>query len=118
MGTGPATGKSGFTLTELLISMVVVAIGVIGFGTAVGLVSKSLLIGQRDTELSMILQGQAERLKARSPQTVADGSREDGRYRLAWSVDEGSPAKVTLAVEYGRHDGGTAADTVVFYVMR
>lgn len=112
----PATRRSGFTLTELLISMVVVAIGVIGFATAIGLVSTSMRIGKRDTELSMLLQSQAERLKAQPAYTLADGSRDEGLYQLAWSVDEGSPTKVTLVADYTRHDGGSAADTVVFYV--
>lgn len=98
-------------------AVVVVALGMIGFATALGVLGKSMWVGGRDTRLSMLLQSQAERLKAQPRDALVDGAREDGIYQLAWSVDRASPAvKITLSAEYLRYGGGTAADTVVLYV--
>jgi prepilin-type N-terminal cleavage/methylation domain-containing protein len=111
-----AGGQSGFTLTELLISVVIIAIGVVGFATAVGLASTELWIGRRDTEVSLLISDQAERLKATPPDLLADGTRTEGDYQLAWVVQGGAPTRVVVAASYFRRDGGQKADTVVIYI--
>ena len=110
--------QTGFTLTELLISVVIIAIGVVGFATAVGLASTELWFGRRDTEVSMLVTDQAEQLKSLPYDSVQAGSRVEGTYQLSWIVQGNNPKRVVLEAIYGRHSGGPAADTTVFYIPR
>jgi prepilin-type N-terminal cleavage/methylation domain-containing protein len=109
--------QAGFTITELLVSVVIIAIGVVGFATAIGLVSTELWYGQRDTQVSMLVIDQAELLKSMPYDSVTSGVR-DGQYSLAWTVQGADPKKVILQARYDRHSGGQQADTIVFFVPR
>lgn len=109
--------QAGFTITELMISVVIIAVGIIGFATAVGLVSTELWYGQRDTKISMIVIDQAELLKSMPYDSVTSGSR-DGEYELAWTVQGTDPKKVILEARYDRHSSGEQADTIVFFIPR
>jgi prepilin-type N-terminal cleavage/methylation domain-containing protein len=109
-------GRSGFTVVELLISVIIIAIGVVGFATAVGLVSTELWIGNRDTEVSLLMADQAELLKSLPYDSVKSGTRVEGDYQLAWTVQNGNPKRVILAATYARHSGGSMADTIVVLI--
>jgi prepilin-type N-terminal cleavage/methylation domain-containing protein len=111
-------GQSGFTITELLISVVIIAIGVVGFATAVGLASTELWMGRRDTDVSMLMSKQAEQLKSQPYDNVVDGSRTEGQFTLTWDVQGSNPKKLVLSATVPRKDGGAMAETVVFYVTR
>ena len=111
-------GQRGFTLTELLISMVIIGIGVVGFSTAIGLVSAELWIGERDTDVSMLVADQAERLKALPYEAVSSGMRSEGDYQVAWMVEGENPKKVVLEATYRRRSGSQTADTLVIYIPR
>ena len=113
-----AGGKSGFTLTELLISVVIIAIGVVGFATAIGLASTELWRGQRDTELSLLVTDQAERIKAQPYNLVQSGTRAEGAYVLRWTVQGQDPKRVLLEGTYIHRRGYPVADTVVVYHYR
>lgn len=97
-------------------SVIVVSIGVVGYVSAVGLASKELWFGRRDSELSMLVTDQLESLKALGTAAVASGSRVEGPYRLDWQVQGNNPKTVTLIVQYDRGSGGQQQDTVVAYV--
>ena len=111
-------GESGFTITELLISVVIIAIGVVGFATAVGLASTELWMGRRDTEVSMLLTERAEKLKATPYDLVQTDSLTSGPYTLRWEVQGGNPKRVVLSATIPLRKEGTVADTVVIYVPR
>jgi prepilin-type N-terminal cleavage/methylation domain-containing protein len=110
--------QHGFTITELLISVVIIAIGVVGFSTAVGLVSTELWIGQRDTDVSMLVAHPAEALNALPYESVQSGARSEGDYQLAWVVQGSNPKKVVLEATYSRRSGSQVSDTVVIYIPR
>ncbi len=110
--------ESGFTLTELLISVVVIAVGVVGFVSAVGVAATELWIGNRDTEISLLLTDQAERLKSLPYDSVQAGTRDEGDYQLSWDVQGSDPKTVLLEAAYARHNGAPRADTVVVYIAR
>ena len=111
-------GETGFTLTELLISVIIIAIGVVGFATAVGLQSIELWIGQRDTDISMLVNDQVEKFKAMPYDSVVAGTRTDGDYQLSWIVQGANPKRVVLEVSFDGSNGERMADTVVAYIPR
>lgn len=110
--------ESGFTITELLISVVIIAIGVVGFASAVGLASTELWMGGRDTEVSMLLTEKAEKIKATHYDLVQTDSVTSGPYTLKWEVQGGNPKRVVLSATIPRKKDGVVADTIVFYVPR
>lgn len=109
-------GSAGFSLTELLISVVIVSVGVVGFASAVGLASTELWIGGRDTEVATLVADQLERLKAEGYDAVAAGQRVEGDYQLDWDVQGSDPKKVILVASYHGHHGRLLTDTVVTYI--
>lgn len=110
--------RTGFTIVELLVSVIIVSIGVVGFVSAVGLASTELWFGRRDSEISMLVADQLEQIKAMGHDAVQPGERIEGAYHLTWSVAGDNPKKVVLVVEYPRSVGGTQGDTLVTYVPR
>jgi len=110
--------QGGFSVTEILISIVIIAVGVIGLASAVGFASTELWYGDRDTHLSMLMTDQMERLKAAGHDTVSPGQRDESGYRLEWTVEGSAPKKVILSAAYNSHDGVARADTVVAYLTR
>ena len=110
--------QSGFTLTELLISVVIIAIGVVGFATAVALASTELWMGQRDTEVAMLIVDQAERIKALPFDSVQPGSRVEGNYQLAWQVQGTNPKRIVLVAVFENRRGRQLADTIVILKQR
>lgn len=111
-------GRSGFTITELLLSIIIIAVGVVGFASAVGLMATELRIGKRDTEVAALLADQAEQIKSLPYDAVAEGSRDVGEYLLEWEVQSFDPKKVVLRATFSAADGGQLADTVVLYIEK
>ncbi len=108
--------KTGFSLVELLISVIVISIGVVGFATAVGLMATELWFGRRDTEVSMLVTDQIEELKALGAANVTDGTRMQGEYQLSWTVQGANPTVVRMVATYRGGDGVQRADTITTYI--
>lgn len=111
-------GRGGFSITELLVSVIIVSVGVVGFATAVGLVSTELWYGDRDTNVAMLAADQMERLKSLPYDSLTSGDRTEGGYELEWDVQGADPKQVVLVVGYGTGFLGTRADTLVTFVRR
>lgn len=111
-------GRSGFTITELLLSVIIIAVGVVGFATAVGLIATELRIGKRDTEVALLMADQAEQIKAQPYDSVSSGSRVVGEYALDWLVQGANPKTVILEATFPGYGGSQLADTIVFYIEK
>jgi Tfp pilus assembly protein PilV len=110
--------RSGFSITEVVVSVMIVSIGVIAFATAVGLAARDIRLGQRHTEIAMLIADQLEQLKSLPPELVQNGERTQGDYRLSWTVAGSSPTKVVLVAEYPGMKNSPRADTLVAYIPR
>ena len=111
-----AKDSGGFSLVELLISVIIISIGIVGFATAVGLMATELWFGRRDTEISMAVMDKAEELKALGASNVTDDSEMVGEYQLSWTIVDNTPTKVQLVASYYAHDGSPRADTLITYI--
>lgn len=103
-------------MVELLLSVIIISVGVVGFASAVGLASLELWFGRRDTDISMLVTDQLERLKAAGHDAVTSGSREEGEIQLSWQSVGTNPKKVVLVATYPTHDGPAHADTLTTYL--
>lgn len=108
--------RAGFSIVELLLSVIIISVGVVGFASAVGLASLELWFGRRDTDISMVVTDQLERLKAAGHDAVTSGSREQGEIQLTWQSVGSNPKKVVLVATYPTNDGPSGADTVITYL--
>lgn len=106
----------GFSLVELLISVIIISIGIVGFATAVGLMATELWFGRRDTEMSMAITDKVEELKAMGAANVTASSETVGDYQLSWTIVDTSPTKVRLVTNYYANDGSPRADTLITYI--
>ncbi len=113
---GRLRNSAGFSITEVIVSTMVVSIGVIAFATAVGLASRDIKLGQRHTDIAMLVTDQLEQLKALPHDLVQSGQRTQGDYQLTWTVVGGNPKKVVLVVQYTGLDSNPRADTLVTYI--
>lgn len=111
-------GTDGFTLTEVLISVVVIVIGVLGFASSIGVVTMQMQYGERNTEVALVAADQLERLRALPYDSVTSGSRTIGDYDVDWDVSGQDPKRVLLTLSFEKRNGDTAADTLVAYVPR
>ncbi len=108
--------RAGFSIVELLLSVIIISVGVVGFASAVGLASLELWFGRRDTNISMLVTDQLEQLKAAGHDAVTSGSRNEGEIQLDWQSVGTDPKKVVLVATYQTQDGAPRADTVVTYL--
>ena len=109
-------GRAGFSLVELLISIIIISIGIVGFATAVGLMATELWFGLRDTELSMLVADQVSELKATGASNVTPGSRVEGDYQIDWTIETTEPTRMKVVATYNGHDGNQRADTIIAHI--
>lgn len=112
------SGQGGFSLTELLISVIIISVGVVGFASAVSLASTELRIGGRDTELATAVADKLEELKASPDSALVPGSETAGGFQLAWDIQGVNPRRVVLAATYASHTGETRVDTFVAHIWQ
>ena len=109
-------GKTGFSVTELLIALIMISIGMTGFTTAIGLIAAELKIGRRDTEVALLAAQQIEVLKSIGHDDVTPGSLTQGDYQFDWDVEGSNPKKVIFVATYSKSDGGLKSDTIISYI--
>ena len=120
--------EDGFTLVELIVAVVLLAVGIMGFlGTTTLLVRQTTDADLR-TERVAARQSVIERLRALDYDSVADGSTTEGRFQIQWVVQENARAKDLSVVVVGpgiRSTGGappqmvpTKSDTTLYRLPR
>jgi Tfp pilus assembly protein PilV len=121
-GSGPeprrrVAARGGFSLVEVLVSVVVLTFGVLGL-TSVGTATvRQLGTARGDLHLWAAMQTIGDSLQQSGYSTASAGSRTMDGYSLSWTVDKSTSnlARVTLA---GKLPGRVAvADTVMLFLV-
>jgi prepilin-type N-terminal cleavage/methylation domain-containing protein len=107
-------GRSGFTITETLVAVMILAIGLLGLVTTAGVVTRMIGQGQRFTQVSVLANERVEILRAQSCPATGAGSETRGAYVVSWEVTSGPgirsrSIRVSVTSPAGR---GTRVDTV------
>lgn len=95
-------GSEGFTLVEIIIAMVVLAVGVLGVAGTTAYVVRQVTLANVMTQRAVALQTAVERLQSLPYDSVGSGSDSVGRFGLTWtSTTETSTSKLVDIVTTG-----------------
>lgn len=106
----PAADRGGFTIVELVVSLVILTVGLLAFaGTTIVLIRQVTLAGLA-TERATAVQTVVERLRALPYDSIGAGSDSLGPFRVTWtSTTAGSSKEVrVITVGPGARGGGGA----------
>jgi Tfp pilus assembly protein PilV len=78
----------GFTIVETTVSVMVLAVGLLGLVSVAALASRLVSEGQRSTEIAALANERIEILRAQGCPAVAGGSEARGALALTWRVEE------------------------------
>lgn len=95
-----AAGRSGFTLVEVIVAIVVLGVGVLGVAATASLAARVLRQAEADEGAATAAAALLDSLLSRG--VPAAGERVDGPYRLRWTTtaSDTAAAEVRLTVEY------------------
>jgi type IV pilus assembly protein PilV len=124
-GTSPGTLSNGFTLVEVLVALIVFAIGVLSIATLMPLGSRSIVKSADQTRGSELISGAAERLltTSYSDSTLTAGTHTDpgnpydSKYYVRWIVEDDQPMasckRVTVTAGWPSSSSPAGASVVI-----
>ncbi len=122
-----STTRGGFTMVEVIISIVILSIGVLGLAGTTGYLVRQVTLGDVMTERAAAFQTVVDRLQSVPYDSVTTGSDSVGIFAVRWSsVPDGPQNKIVTIVTEGPGLGGGpgtasnphAVDTFEFRVLR
>lgn len=122
-----AHARAGFTMVEVIIAIVILAIGLLGLAGSTGYLVRTVTLGDLLTERTFASQTVIDRLQSLPYANVVDGTDTIGVFAVDWeAVDDGPQSKILTVVTVGPglspNGMGTlapaVADTFVFRVLR
>jgi len=126
MGMEPR-GRGGFMMVEVIIAIVILAVGVLGLGGTTAYIVRQVTLSDLMTERSIAFQTIVDRLQSLPYDSVGSGTDSVGVFSIGWrSVADGAQNKIVTIVTVGPGLGGTitptndpqAVDTFVFRILR
>jgi len=88
--TSPVRGRkaasAGFTLVEVILAIVILAIGLLGMAGTTAYVVRQTTLAEVTGERSVALQSAVERIRATPYQDLGSGEMDVGLFTVSWSV--------------------------------
>jgi len=84
----PPEGRRGFSLLEVVVAVVILAVGVLGLAGTTALVIRQIALSDLTTERAAALQSVIETLRATPFDRLVGGSDSVGVFSVRWSVEE------------------------------
>lgn len=122
--------RSGLSLVELIVAMMVLTVGILGMAAGTGWMIRTVDLSRLDTERAVALQAGVEAVRGTPYQNVDSGQRTEGHFAISWSVVEqthnGKHVELVI-VGPGRQPGSTGprpaitrsvADTLYYWMSR
>lgn len=111
----PARGvaaRSGFSLIEVIIAMLILTIGVLGLATTTAHIVRQITLGDLMTERSVAFQTVIDRLQSMPYDSVGSGTDSVGVFQLRWtSTPDGAQSKIVRIWTRGPGVGGQTFPT-------
>lgn len=123
----PRGSRAGFSMIEVIVSIIILAVGVLGLAGTTAFVVRQVTLGDLMTERAAAFQTIVDRLQSLPYDSVASGSDSIGIYATTWtSVADGPQSKIVTIVTVGPGLGATptptnnpqVVDTFVFRILR
>jgi prepilin-type N-terminal cleavage/methylation domain-containing protein len=111
--------RSGFSLVEVIVALVVLSVGIIGVMGLGAVTTRQYRAARADLGLWATLQTVGDSLQQRGHGAVTGSSRTIGEYSFSWSVDSAvaNLHRVTLA-GWSSASAGGVADTVIIFLAK
>ena len=84
------TSQRGFTIVEILVAMLVLAVGIIGLTTTAALVTRMIGQGERYSQASTMAAEQFEVFRSQRCTSLANGAATRTGFTLSWNVQDAS----------------------------
>jgi len=123
----PPTSRAGFSMVEVVVSLVLLTVGVLGLGGTTAHVVRQITLSDLMTERSAAFQTTIDRLQSLPYDSVDSGADSVGIFDIVWtSVPDGPQNKIVTIVTTGPGLGGpgfptndpAAVDTFQFRILR
>ncbi len=104
--------RSGLTLIELIVSMLVLAVGILGLAAGTGWVIRSVDLARLETHRTAAFQAAMEEVRATPLEELNSGAALHGHFELSWSIEEEAPGwkrMQVVVVGPGRTPGSVGA---------
>ena len=96
--TSRASDRGGFTIIELVIAIIILAVGVLGLAGTTMLVVRQVTLADVNTERAAALQSVIERIRATNTNTITNGSQTIGSFAVTWTLTDSTNLSKTLRV--------------------
>jgi len=119
-------GRSGFTVAEVVVAVVVLSVGVLTLAGSAALTSRMAGRGRHSTRTSQIASARIERLRQIAFSTVPACTSAEWRsdsagapsFTESWQIlDPAGPAQLVRIVLRSRHPNGFSSDTVITGIL-
>lgn len=120
-------GREGFTMVEVIVAIVVLAIGLLGLAGSTGYLIRTVSLGDLMTERTVAAQSVIDRLQSLPYDSVTSGTDTVTAFTVSWNaVDDGPQSKILTVVTLGPGimpgagmiQSASVADTFVFRILR
>jgi len=120
--------KSGFTVIEIIVAMVILTIGVLGLAGTTAYIVRQISLSDLMTERAVAFQTIVDRLQSLPYDNVTSGTDQIGAYAVKWeSTPNGSQNKTVMIITQGPgmstasgapFNDPAAIDTFTFRILR
>lgn len=111
-GAGADRGRAGFSMVEVVVAIMVLAIGVLGLAGTTAYIVRQITLGDLMTERSVAFQTIIDRIQAMPYANVTSGTDSVGVFEVSWNaVNSGSQNKIVTITTTGPGIGGTSFPT-------
>lgn len=125
--SGSRNPRAGFTMVEVMVALVILAVGVLGLAGTTALVVRQVTMADVATERAAALQSVVERLRAADFDSVGTGADTVGLFTAKWTTDDLGRSKLVHIVTVGPglqsgtgnlpHLADAVADTFVYRII-
>ena len=102
------TPRTGTTLVELLVALVIITVGLLALAGAAAVVARETAAARREAALAWRARTQLERLTSRPCSVLADGTATDDGITERWTVSPARNGTRRIAVTVEAPSAGTA----------